>query len=235
MRKLHFVVYLLLIIGVSTNVYSRRGGGSSFRSSSSRRSSYSAPKRTTVKKTTPRKSTPTRAKKSSTIKKKSTTSKKTATKPKAVSTSKISKKKAKAYASQNKAAAKKYGTKKKAESAYREKLASKNKYNSPTPPSTRPDYVPQSVTINNTHVNTSYGMLPGGYYGYGYMDPITHTMVALAAHHMMVDDMRMMQAGYGQWDSTGRPIIYRSSTGAIVIGVIVLLVIIGVIIAISFS
>lgn len=80
-------------------------------------------------------------------------------------------------------------------------------------------------------------MLPGGYYGYGYMDPVTHTMVALAAHQMMVDDMRMMQAGYGQWDSTGRPVVHRYSAGTevIVIGIIVLLIIVGVIAAMIFS
>jgi len=247
-KSIHFVICFLILIGLSSDVLSR--GGSSSRSSSSRSSSSRSS--SSSSRSSSRPSTPSTIKKvpstTSTVKKapapvtntttvnkpetrttaQPSTIKKTTTtkteKPKAVKTSAVTKQKAKAMASTNKAAAAKYGTKANAEKAYREKIAASNKYNSPTPPATRPDNIPQSITINNMSVRPDYGMLPGGYYGYGYMDPVTHMMVALTAHQMIVNDAMMMNDGYGQWDSSGRPVIVHTGTSR---GLIILFVIIG--------
>jgi hypothetical protein len=225
-RIIHFALYFIIVIGLSSDVLSRGGSrGSSF-SSSRRSSSFSSSRKSSSSFSKPSSSSR-KVNKSSTIKKNTTS---TSSKPKAVASSKISNKKAKAIASKNKTAAKKYGTKANAEKAYREKLISSNHYNNPTPPSTRPASVPQSITVNHTSINTSYGMLPGGYYGYGYIDPVTHLMVALAANQMMVNDAMMMEAGYGQWDNTGRPIVVHSHGFLIGISSLILVIIIGVII-----
>jgi hypothetical protein len=145
-------------------------------------------------------------------------------KPKAVSNNSIDKKQAKAIASQNNNAAKTYGSKANAEKAFREKLSTSNKYTSPTPPAVRPANIPQTIVINNTSVSPSYGMLPGGHYGYGYYDPMTNMMVALAANQMMVDNAMMRQSGYGQWDDSGRSVVVHepSSSSAIVLVLVIL-------------
>lgn len=231
-HSLHFVLCFLIVIGTS-DIFARRGGGSSFRSSSPSRSSSfrSSPSRSSrsssfkSKKSTPAKKS-TRATKSSTLKKTSTSKK---AKPKAVARSKVAKKKQKALAQKNNAAAKKYGNKKNAEKAFREKMSSQNKYTSSTPPSKRPDYVPQNVTINNTHVSTSYGMLPGGGYGYGYMDPTTHMFCALAAHQMIVNDAMLMNHGYGSYGPGGQPVMM--STGASIAMIIIWIIVACVVIA----
>jgi hypothetical protein len=190
-------------------------GSSSFRSSSPSRSapSRSAP-RQVVKPVQSRD-----VKKPSTFKKQETV-----VKPKSVATNKIDKKKSKAMASRNKEASKKYGTKANAEKAYREKLLSSNKYNSSTPPSKRPDHIPQSITINNNSVNTSYGMFPGGGYGYGYYDPISNMFTTLAIHQMIVNDARMMEAGYGHWGNNGRPIRAYSCFSIIIVSIVIVIV-----------
>jgi hypothetical protein len=135
-------------------------------------------------------------------------------------------------ASQNKTAAATYGSKSKAEQAFREKMAASNSYNTSTPPAVRPATVPQSVTINNTSINTSYDRLPNGGYAYGYTDPTTHLFIALAASQMMVNSSVMAESGYGHWRDDGRP--YNDSPmNPVVIVVLVLLgagVIIGIII-----
>jgi hypothetical protein len=166
---------------------------------------------------------------SSTIK--STPTQSFASKPRAVSNSTMDKKQAKAIASQNNVAAKTYGSKANAEKAFRDKLSASNDYTSPTPPAVRPTNIPQTVVINNTSVSSSYGMLPGGHYGYGYYDPMTHVMVALAANQMMVDNAMMRQSGYDQWDDSGRPIIVHESSPA---SAVALVIIIGVVAIIAF-
>ena len=114
-----------------------------------------------------------------------------------------------ALLSQNNAAGKKYGTKASAETAYRSKMASSNKYTSSTPPATRPDYIPQTVSAGGRNVNVTYHALPGGGYGYGYMDPITHTFMTLTAAHMIADAAHMSRYGYGDYDAYGRPIYHQ--------------------------
>lgn len=166
---------------------------------------------------------------SSTIK--STPTQSFASKPRAVSNNTMDKKQAKAIASQNNVAAKTYGSKANAEKAFRDKLSASNDYTSPTPPTVRPTNIPQTVVINNTSVSSSYGMLPGGHYGYGYYDPMTHMMVALAANQMMVDNAMMRQSGYGQWDDSGRPVIVHESSPA---SAVALVIIIGVVAIIAF-
>lgn len=246
-RSIHFVLCLLIVIGTS-DIFARGGGRSSF-SSGSRSSSFSrssssskstsgigrSSRSSTLKSSTASKKTEgvkTGVKSTSTVNKAAAAK---SQKPKAVAQSKLTKKKQKAMAQQNNAASKKYGNKKNAESAFREKMSNQNKYNSSTPPTKRPDYVPQNVTINNTHVSTSYGMLPGGGYGYGYMDPTTHLFCALAAHHMMVNDAMLMNYGYGSYGVNGQPIMISTGASVVtilfwIIGSIVLLVIIIVII-----
>jgi hypothetical protein len=166
---------------------------------------------------------------SSTIK--STSSQSFASKPRAVSNSTMDKKQAKAIASQNNVAAKTYGSKANAEKAFRDKLSASNQYNSPTPPAVQPASIPRTIVINNTSVSSSYGMLPGGHYGYGYYDPMTHMMVALAANQMMVDNAMMRQSGYGQWDDSGRPVIVHRSSPA---SAVALVIIIGIVAIIAF-
>lgn len=65
-------------------------------------------------------------------------------------------------AQQNKTAVKTYGTKAAAETAFKQKMANANKFTSPTAPSTTPDYVPKTVTINNNPVPVTYGQLSNG-------------------------------------------------------------------------
>jgi hypothetical protein len=152
-------------------------------------------------------------------------------KPKAVSNNFMDKKQAKAVASQNNVAAKTYGSKANAEKAFRDKLSASNQYNTPTPPAVQPTNIPRTIIINNTSVPSSYGMLPGGHYGYGYYDPMTHVMVALAANQMMVNNSMMRESGYGQWDDSGRPIIVHESNPVtaliyfiLIVGAVVLVV-----------
>lgn len=153
---------------------------------------------------------------------------------KAVSKNKLDRKQQKMQAPKDNAAAKKYGNKKTASKAYKEKLASSNKYDSPTAPSKRPESIPQNVTINNTSINTSYGMFGGGGYGYGYMDPMTHLFIAVAANQMMVDSHRMRMAGYGNWGAGGQPIVYTpTSPLAVLFWILVVFGIIGAVIFIG--
>jgi hypothetical protein len=166
---------------------------------------------------------------SSTIK--STPTQSQVSKPKAVSNNFMDKKQAKAIASQNNVAAKTYGSKANAEKAFRDKLSASNQYNTSTPPAVQPTNIPRTIIINNTSVPSSYGMLPGGHYGYGYYDPMTHVMVALAANQMMVNNSMMRESGYGQWDDSGRPIIVHESNPA---SAIALVIIIGVVAIIAF-
>jgi len=144
----------------------------------------------------------------------------------------MDKKQAKAIASQNKVAATKYGSKTNAEQAFRDKLYASNRYNTPTPPAVQPASVPRTIIINNTSVSPSYGILPGGYYGYGYMDPMTHVMVALAANQMMVNNSMMRESGYGQWGDDGRPVIVHDSSP--VTGIVYILIILGVVALVIF-
>ena len=117
----------------------------------------------------------------------------TPTTPKAVSTNAIDTKVAKSTA----ITAPAYKTKAEAETAYRTNLASSNKYSTATPPATRPANIPEKVTVGGSNVTVVYNQMPGGGYGYGYTDPMTHMFVSLAATHMMVDAMAMNNHGYG--------------------------------------
>jgi len=183
------LVILCVLFMFNLEVFARRGGGS-FGGSRSSRSSWGSSSRST-KKSSWGKSTKSKAKST-----------------KAISKNKLDRKQQKMQAPKDNAAAKKYGNKATATKAYRDKLASSNKYDSPTAPTKKPDNIPQNVTVNNTTVNTSYGMLPGGGYGYGYMDPVTNMFVAVAAHQMLVDAHTMRMAGYGHWGADGQPIVY---------------------------
>jgi hypothetical protein len=76
-------------------------------------------------------------------------------------------------------------------------------------------------------------MFPGGGYGYGVYDPLTHVFMALTAHQMVVNDMAMMEAGYGRWGQDGRPVDVHHNSGVtflyILIGIVIVVVIIVVI------
>ena len=237
--KNFFHIVLCFIIFISSSSILARGSSSRSSSSrsSSRRSTFSSkptsiptpPSKptSTVKPTSttpaPTVTTPSRATtKPSTITKKPTTT----TKSKAVSTSKLTKAKQKAMAQSNNESAKKYGTKANAEKAFREKMANSNKFTSSTPPSTKPDYVPQNVTINNTSVNTRYDRFSDGSYGYGYYDPMTHMFMALAVNQMIVDDMVLRNHGYGVYNENGRPVHVSTgmSTGSAIIIIFVIIV-----------
>lgn len=226
MKNIRFIFSLcvLLLIGSSSEIFSARyGGGSSFRSSGSsfRSTSSGSSFRSSTPKpaSAPRMTTsPSTFKSTPAVAPKPTSS--VSVKPKAVSTSKIDTKKSKVMASQNKQSAQKYGTKANAEKAYREKLISSNKYNSPNPPTTRPANIPSNVTVNNVSVGTTYGMLPGGGYGYGYYDPVSHMFMALAMNQMLVNDAMMMESGSGHWDSTGRPIVVHNNSGLMIFFII---------------
>jgi hypothetical protein len=243
--SIHFVLGILLIIGVSvSDVFSRSSSssssrsssssssrsssGSSFRSSSSTIKSTPAPRPTATPKKTvaPTRSTT----KPSTIKSASSPA---TPKPKAVSTSAIDKQKAKATAQSNKAAVKKYKSKAEAEQACRQKLASSNSYASPTPPAVTPSHVPKTIIINNNPAPTSYGAFPGGGYGYGYYNPITNAFVALAVADMIVDHNTLQNSGYGRWRDDGRPVQQTSAAGAIIGIFVVLLVVGGIVLAIK--
>jgi len=131
----------------------------------------------------------------------------TSTTPKTALDQKLAKKNA--LLSQNNEAGKKYGTKAAAETAYRQKMASQNTYTSSTPPATRPDYIPQTVSTGGRNVNVTYHALPGGGYGYGYMDPMTNAFVTLTTAHMIADAARMNAYGYGDYDAYGRPVYHQ--------------------------
>ncbi len=131
----------------------------------------------------------------------------TSTTPKTALDQKLAKKNA--LLSQNNEAGKKYGTKAAAETAYRQKMASQNTYTSSTPPATRPDYIPQTVSTGGRNVNVTYHALPGGGYGYGYMDPMTNVFVTLTTAHMIADAARMNAYGYGDYDAYGRPVYHQ--------------------------
>jgi hypothetical protein len=74
-----------------------------------------------------------------------------------------------------------------AESAYRSKLASQNTFTTSKAPSTRPEYIPQTVSSGGRTVNVVYHSVPGGGYGYGYYDPMTHMFMTLAATQMIMN------------------------------------------------
>lgn len=209
---------LLLFVMVDARGYS--GGRSSGRSSSFSRSSRSKPK--TYSRPAKRASKPSRAvTKPSAIKKSSKT---TAAKPKAVSANKLDKQRQKQMVSKDKAAFKKYSNKKQAKSAYQKKMASSNKYTNATPPASRPKNIPQNVNAGGRSVNVTYNVLPGGGYGYGYMDPMSGMFMAVAAHHMIVNASMMRSAGYGQWDASGRPVVVRSASNSVAFIVLLFLV-----------
>lgn len=223
MRRLVYVMLATLLIAGSADIFAKRSSG--FRSAPRKTSSFKP-------KTVP-KPKPTVAPKKTRTEKKSTLKKKTDTKKqKAVSKNKMDRKQSKAMKTKNKAAAKKYGNKKNASKAYRNDMVKKNNYTSSTPPATRPTHVPQTVVITG-HPAVSVGYYPfGGHYGYGYMDPITGTYMALTAHQMLMDDMAMQRAGYGHWSADGTPVVYRN-TGAVFLWLIIILVVI-VLIAVAF-
>lgn len=229
------IIFISIALLFATGAFSK----SSYRSSSSSRSSYSSSKSTsswsskpkttyskpkssltttkkktsswgaTSKKTTIAKPVTTVKKdQSSTLKKTTST---TSTKPKAVATTAMDKKLAKKYSASDKIAAQKYKSKSEATAAYQQKMASSNKYTTSTPPPTRPEYIPQSVTTGGRSVNVVYHTLPSGGYGYGYYDPVTSAFVGLTASHMIMDAHRMRAAGYGHWDDHGRPVVYRET------------------------
>jgi len=223
MKKLWIMISVMLLI-FSADIFAKRGGGSSFRSSSrsssfSKKSSGSRRSSSAFKKKSPAQ---VKKDKAATAKRKAVTVKKKKTEEKA----KLDKKLNKQMASKDKAASKKYGTKKKAEQSYKADLAKKNKYDSKEPPAKRPDNIPQQVTVNNTNINTSYGAFPGGGYGYGYMNPMTNMFIAMAVTDMIVDSHRMRAAGYGHWNDSGQPIVYRSSAWGFLMFFLILIAVI---------
>jgi hypothetical protein len=140
------------------------------------------------------------------------------------------KKMSKMMAQKNNDAAKKYGSKQAATQAYSQKLASQNKYSSPTPPSQRPTYVPSTTNVGGKPVNVTYNRYPGGGYGYGYYDPMTHAFIALAATQMIVSASDLEHHGYGHYSNTGAPVVVHSGPSALGIifslfGIAVLIVI----------
>jgi len=195
MQRIIVVFFLSLSLLVTSDVYARRGGGS-FSSPSRSVPSRSAPR------TAPRKTAPT---KPSTITKKSVTNQK----PKAVSKNKLDQKQQKMLASKDKEAFKKYSNKSQATDAYKESLAKNSTYTNSTAPTQRPSHIPEKITQNGQPVNVTYNVLPGGGYGYGYMDPVTMAFIALTPRYYVVDPYAMRSAGYGQWDASGRPVITR--------------------------
>lgn len=217
MRRLMFVFFAVLLIVGSAEILAKP-----------RRSTSFSPKRTTnTRKTVAPKKTRTDNK--SIIKKKTSTKK-----PKAVSKSKMDKKQTKAMRSKNTAAAKKYGNKKTAAKAYKSDMVKQNNYSSSTAPKTRPANIPQTVVIAGTPgIAVGYRSF-GGYYGYGYMDPVTQVYMALATQHMLVNDMAMQRAGYGHWNANGTPIVYRN-TGAVVLWALIIIIGLGAIICICMK
>lgn len=130
---------------------------------------------------------------------------KTSKAPKTTLDKKLAKKNA--LLSKNNEAGKKYGSKKAAEAAYKKKMASSNKYTSSTPPATRPDYVPRTVSYNGRDVDVRYNRLSDGSYGYGYYNS-SGLFVSLVAAQMIADAAVMSRYGYGNYDAYGNP-IYR--------------------------
>lgn len=167
----------------------------------SRSSSWGGSKSKSSYKSTPSKSYSTKKSTSSWSSKKksknSYNSKSTASttsKSKAISKNKLDAKQTKKVTSSNNA--KRYTSKKEAETAARKELASKNSYTSSTPPSTRPEYVPKTVSRNGRNYDVDYYRMPNGSYGYGYRDPSTGLIVSLLAADMMMDAAMMSRYGY---------------------------------------
>lgn len=217
MKKLITLITIISLVGICDIFAKSYGGSRSFSSSrsSSSSKSFSSSKSTksfSSKKATPAQKKATAAKqaaqKKATAAKQKARAEKKAAKKKAVAKSKMDKKLNKKMASTDKAAASKYGTKAKAESEYKSKLVSGNKYTSATAPTTRPTHIPQNVMVGGTRYNSVYGGYPGGGYGYGYYDPMG-LFIAMTASQMMVDAHQMRMAGYGRWDASGQPIVYR--------------------------
>jgi len=208
------IVILTLLLAVGTiDTMAKGSSRSSSRSSSFKSSSTkSSPAKTTTTKTVQKKASPTKQKATnqSTFKKKTDTNQKKAVKPKAVSKNKIDRKVSKAQRTKNTTAAKKYGNKNVASKAYKEKMVSSNNYKTSTPPKIRPAHIPQTVVIGGSSLSVGYYPI-GGYYGYGYMDPITRMYVACAAAHMIADANAMQSAGYGHWNDDGTPVRYGNS------------------------
>lgn len=245
----HYIVALIcsiMIIGVTDEAFARRSSSSSFSRSSSR--SYSRPSTSRRSTSTPskRKSTSSFTKKKASTEKKATVSKTPSkSKPKAQSQSKLTKAVKKKNAQANKKYSQ-YGNNARSKAAAdfkqskewkteSQKLASQNQYKSSTPPPSRPEYVPQNVTVGGSSVPTTYGMLPGGYYGYGYMDPVTGSMMALAAHDMMVTNAMLRTHGYGTYGAGGAVVVQRDPIAdrmGVIIGGIIALILAGVIIVV---
>lgn len=168
-----------------------RGGKSSFKSSTKTKT-YKAPAKKQIKKKVVQ---PGKAKTKSIFKK---SDKKKQSEPKAISKNKMDRKQNKAMKTKNNAAAKKYGNKKKATESYRKNMATK-KYDKQ--PATRPAHIPERVSVGGAYY-------PSVYYGgfYCYRDPLTMAYINLTASHMVVNQMAMQNAGYGQWQANGQPV-----------------------------
>lgn len=142
-----------------------------------------------------------------------------------------------------------FASKSDAESAYRTKLASQNTYTSSREPATRPNYVPNNVSVGGRNVNVVYHQTGSGY-GYGYYDPMTHAFIALAATQMMVNashqaeidamyyrEVRIREAQIQQAQLASQPVVVHQPTHQpsssssivlwIIIGILVLCIIIG--------
>lgn len=210
MRRLFIVLFItFLMVGGGEDILAKgsRGGKSSFRSSGSKSSG-------SIFKTAKSKPKPAVAPKKTRTDQKSTIKKSTNTqKPKAASQNKMDRRQTKVMKSKNKVAAKKYGNKANATKTYKTDMAKKHtSYKSATPPSTRPASIPQTVVINNgPSMAIGYHPFGGGYYGYGYMDPVTNMYVRLAAAQMIANDMALQSAGYGHYGANGAPIVYRNN------------------------
>ena len=193
-------LFAIMALFVASETFSKGSrSSSSSRSTPSKSSSWSSKKSTPSKKATPSKTWGSKKSKNA-----STLKKSTSTKPKAIAPkTKAEKKLAKKFAGTDKAAA----------TAYRQKMAAStpNKYTSATAPTQRPSHIPQTVLIGGSSLHTSYAMFPGGGYGYGYIDPMTATFIALQPRYYHVDPYQMRAAGYGNWDASGRPIVYRTT------------------------
>jgi cation transport ATPase len=196
MRQFIICMLALLFVASSVDIVAK------VRSRSPSRSTFRTPSKpkvrkapAKVKKVDKKAVQPGKAKAKSSFKK---PDKKKDPKAKAVSKSKMDRKQSKAMKTKNNVAAKKYGNKKKATESYRKDMATK-KYTSQ--PATRPAHIPERVSVGGAYYPSVYY---GGYYCY--RDPLTMAYINLTASQMVVNQMAMQNAGYGQWQANGQPV-----------------------------
>jgi len=199
MKRISYLLALVLTVAFIGDVEARRGGGGGFSrsSSSSSRSSWGS----SSSKSSPSKSS---WGKSSTSK---TTANRSATKPvnktmhpapKRTTTKKIVPKKPisatdKKRIASAKSSGKYYKDKKSATEAFKKQNAGKYQSKYTTKPATRPTHIPQTYSAGGRSYNVTFNSTHGGY---GYMGPLgTWIMYDMYADEMMRQRM-MRQSGY---------------------------------------